>query len=97
MKSVIFRKCDGNDDIPSEALANRKFVIQKQFESKFHQVAKNNVKDGHLLETMAFLVGIAVDGVYHSTELVFPNQISNSDMVEDIGMYFYWQIYSHGQ
>ena len=38
---------------------------------------------------MAFLVGIEVDGVYHSTELLFPEQIANSDMVEDIGMYFY--------
>ena len=58
-------------------------------ESKFHQVAKENIEDGHLLETMAFLVGIEVDGVYHSNELIFPNQISKSDMVDDIGMYYY--------
>ena len=87
MTHLSFRlQCDGNDEQSfSEDEAFKKYVFQRNLESTFYEVAKNNIENGVQLETMAFLVGIELDGIYHSTEIVFPNQNSSSDMVEDIG------------
>ena len=73
-------QCDGNYDKPKS-----KYFFQRHLISKFHEVAKNNVNGVVQHETMAFVIGIEFDGVYHSTEIVFPNQNCSCDMVEDIG------------
>ena len=65
--------------------SGRKYIFQQDFESKFLEVARNNMANGVQLETIAFLIGIEKNAVYYSTELIFPNQTSSSDMVDDTG------------
>ena len=56
---------------------------------KFCEKAGANKKNGHHIETLAFLVGFKEDDVITVTDMVFGQQQGNLIRVEDHGKFFY--------
>ena len=65
------------------------YIIGSNLISQFVKIASNNFSsnDGHLVETLAFLIGYGDAQNYIATDLIFPNQHGEAHRVEDLGMY----------